>query len=97
MPTPPEVAVLLEKLAADTGDPAFARAARAIFQVSPGRPAVNDAAAIAEAEEIFESGRARSLNAAFMQVAAAVSPYGNLRSVAERLRRKHGAKNYPTN
>lgn len=92
-PTPAEVARELERLAETTGNIAFARAARALFQVEPpGRPAINDAAAIAEAVALFKSGQATSLHKAFLRVARAIDGYADPRSVAERLRRKFNAQ-----
>jgi hypothetical protein len=91
--TPRAVAVELEKLAAASGNAAFARAARALFQqTSTGRPAINDRRAIEEAVALFREGNARSMNAAFRQVAAAVHGFSNVRSVAERLRQKWKAR-----
>ena len=88
------VAAELERLAGETGDAAFLRAAQSLFQQPPGRPAINDEAALREADFLIESGRARSMRDALMRVARARSMHGNLRSIYDRLRRKAaGRKN----
>ncbi|PVE26435.1 hypothetical protein DC522_01340 [Microvirga sp. KLBC 81] len=82
----------LQTLAKKTGDAACARAARAMNQQSPGRPAMNDTKAIEEALDLFEQGEARSLSQALYRVARRLNPYGDRkswRSIAERLRRKY--------
>ena len=83
------MAAALRALSEATGEPAFCRAERALFQQPAGRPAINDAQAVAEAVDLFERGEARSLSDAFNQVARAKAPYGNRRSVAEWFRRNH--------
>lgn len=68
---------------------AFRRARRALAQASPGRPQLDDRRLLADACSLIESGRAKSAWQAFQLVARAVDPFGNTRSIAERLRRKH--------
>src|SRR4051812_43375661 len=69
-----EVAGILDHLCAQTGDPAYARAARTIFQQPPGRRPIDDRKAIQDAEELFREGKARSLHDARMQVASSLVP-----------------------
>jgi hypothetical protein len=86
-----EVAGILDHLCAQTGDPAYARAARTLFQQSPGRRPIDDRRAVQDAEELFKQGKARSRHDARMQVASSLAPYGTWRewcSIAERLRKK---------
>lgn len=87
-PSLDDVAAALEDLATRTGEIAFERAARALYQSSPGRKAVDDRAALAEVRWLLETGEARSLNDALRMVAKSLRGSGNIRSVAERLRRK---------
>lgn len=91
--TPAEVARELDRLAESSGNAAFRRAARALRQQDlAGRPAINDALAIEEALRLFRNGEARTMNAAFRQVARAIEGFSEPRSVVERLRRKWRAK-----
>lgn len=79
----------LAEIHRQTGVNSYARAARAIFQDSAaGRPAIDDRAALEEAQWLFESRRAPTLNCALLRVARAICGASSPRSVAERLRRK---------
>lgn len=81
----------LEVLALESGNPAFSRAARALYQQDGGRPSIDDRMAIAEARELLSTGKAKSVAQALAMVAKARSPAGDeraVRSMAERLRRK---------
>lgn len=93
-----EVAAELDRLAAQTGDPAYSKAARALLWDVPGRRPVNDDSAIEEAQWLMQSGAAKSLNAALRQVAKTRNSGASIRSVVERLRRKIAARRkiYPT-
>jgi len=89
-------AAALERLADASGDPAFRSAARALFQAGGerpakgGRPAKNDAGAIARAVEMAANGKAPSLAEAFRRVARARGvATDKVRGVAERYRRKY--------
>lgn len=82
------VAEMLEALADWSGDQAFRRAASALRQNFPGRPAVDDAAALAEAEALLKSGAEPTLNAAIRLVVKARADRPFRRAMFERLRRK---------
>jgi hypothetical protein len=90
-PTPEAVAAALERLAEVTGHDAFRRAARALFQDRPGQKPFNDDDMLAEADALSRSGAARSAWQAFCIVARAHGTRDQVRSIAERLRRKHAA------
>jgi len=81
------VADNLLRLAAETGDGRFRRAAGVLRGARGGAPARNDDALLAEARELYRAGSVRSWHAALRQVAA-TQPDGSLRSIVERLRRK---------
>lgn len=87
-PSIADVAAELERLAAETGDPAYSRAARALFWDTPGRRPINDAAAIAEAQWLVRTGGTKSLNAALRQIAKTFRTDVPIKSIVERLRRK---------
>jgi len=76
----------LQRLAEETEDPDLVRAARAAARRPSGRPAINDAAAVAEVRKLVATGQARSFRAVCWKVAR--TKPGNRRSTAERLRRK---------
>lgn len=84
----------IDRLADETGDPRLVRASRATRQLSPGRPSIDDRAAIAEAERLLATGKVRSKRAALLKVSRTIAVHGNVRSVYERLRlkMKKGAK-----
>lgn len=86
-----EVYDALEALSAETGQKAFSRAARALYQQQGGRPRYDDRMAIAEVEDLLASGRAKTLHQALMLVARARGPAGCEKSTTERLRRKFRA------
>lgn len=68
---------------------AWARAARAFFQaVSQGRPSIDDAAALDEAESMLVRGVVQTPRAALTRVARRLAKHSNPVSVYERLRRK---------
>lgn len=91
--TPRAVAVELQRLAEETGDAAFLRAARALLQERPGRRPIDDGKALGEVRWLVDTGAAGSLYAACRMVARAMgTPRRRERSVAERLRRKVGAQ-----
>lgn len=83
-----EAAEALQSMAEETGDKAYARAARTLHQLTGGRPPIDDSKAIAEAVNLYETGAVPSMNRAFGRVARGLNPYGNRRATAERLRRK---------
>ena len=83
-----DLVALLDRMADETNDVAVRRAARAIRHQPPGRPPINDDAALAEAERLLATGAARSMRAALMRVARVRAGHGNAKSVYERLRRK---------
>lgn len=87
-PSLSDLAADLERWAEETGNGAYLRAARALWQQPAGRPAIDDRQAIAEVNSHLETGRAQSLSQACMLVAQAIGPLGQERSTAERLRRK---------
>lgn len=88
-PSPAAVAAALDRLAAQTGDPAYARAAKALLALpSPGREPIDDALALAEAREILARNPGMSRWSALLLVARRLGPLGKERSTAERLRRK---------
>ncbi len=92
-PTRADVADYLNDLARRTGDRAFHRTARTLFQSqSAGRPTIDDRAAIAEAEALYATGKARSMWAAFIRVARSRYPSRRPKSVAERLQKKWRAQ-----
>lgn len=80
----------LEQLAAATGERRFLAAARALLRPSPpGKPPLDDADALREAEELLRSGVAKKLNAAFRIVARRLGVPPEARKAAcERWRRK---------
>lgn len=86
-----DVCLVLDELAARTGEPALRRAANALRQESPGRRALNDRRAIAEAESLFACGKAKTMRAAFTMVARTIRGPARTSSIAERLRRKWAA------
>jgi hypothetical protein len=86
-----DVAAFLEHLASVKQDRRYLSAARMV-RTPPGRPAIDDDAAIAEAENMFATGVVKSLNAGFLAVAQAYGRRRNAKSYAERLRRKRRKK-----
>lgn len=75
---------------------AWRRAERAFFQQSsPGRPAIDDRAALDEVQALMQSGRTK--HAALTKVSRRVAGHGSSKAVYERLRRKLAAKNHPQN
>jgi len=82
----------LRSLAKRTGEPAFMRAANALYQQPSGRPSINDHKLIEEARWLFEQGKAKSMNQALRKVAMTVVDEDGIKAVAERLRRKMAAE-----
>jgi hypothetical protein len=98
-PTPESIAAELERLAAElerlaeqTGHDGCRRAARALFQDRPGQKPFNDDDMLAEANALLRDGATRSAWQAFCIVARAHGSRDQVRSIAERLRRKHSAR-----
>lgn len=89
-PTRTDVAEILERLAKQTGDAAFSRAARALFQeTGPGRAAKNDRAALSEIAWLLQNGEARTFNRAAHHVGRSLGiERAKIGSFVERLRRK---------
>jgi hypothetical protein len=86
----------LKLIAVTTGDQSFARAARALVQLPPGRPSLDDRFSVDEVEMLIANKIVKSQRAACILVAKARYPGKNPRAVAERLRRKLKAKNSTT-
>lgn len=60
---------VLEGLAIVTGDKTYSRAARALEQLSPGRPSIDDRELLKQVERLLQSGRTRSVGDAVSRVA----------------------------
>lgn len=86
-----EVAAELERLADATGESAYRRAARALYQQPAGRPPVDDRNALAEVRWLISTGKVASTHAALLQVARAICGRNSIRATAERLRKKLAA------
>lgn len=80
--TPAAVCALLNRLADETGDDAFRRAARALRQLPPGRAPIDDDALLRQVRRLLDDRKAISTRHALMIVA-----HGD-RAIVERLRRK---------
>lgn len=92
--SPDDIGELLDRLAIETGNPIwraqFHRMLRARFQQSPGRPQIDDRWKLADARALLESGAARSFHGACIRIARQFSgEERRVKSIAERLRRKH--------
>lgn len=88
-PTPHAVAGALEALAARTGDPAYARAAKALLApLSPGRTPADDRLPLAEVKDLLARGKAKTKWQACCLVARRLGPIGHEVSTAKRLQRK---------
>ena len=83
------VASELASLAEMTGSGRLRHAAAVLRGKIGGRPAFDAESAIAEAENLYREGRARTLNRAFLMVALTMQTAAKPKSVAEILRRKH--------
>lgn len=78
----------IDRIADETGDPRLVRASRATRQMSPGRPAIDDAGALAEAKRLLQTGVVPTRRAACMKVAKTHGLHKKPHSFVERLRRK---------
>jgi hypothetical protein len=84
-----EIAAVFERVAADTGDAAWSRAALALKQPKQaGRHSIDDTAALDEMAWLLASENARSVEQASVLVAAALQGEHSVRAAAERLARK---------
>lgn len=88
VPTLKEVSDALREWFEISGDPAFLRAERALWQQQPGRPKIDDNWAIYQAEELIVEGCAKSLNGALSILARATVAVEERKAFIERLRRK---------
>ena len=93
-PIPADIAEYIERLAAGAADDAeraaYLRAARAMSQHQAGRPPEDDSGDLEEAAALRAAGKARSVWRSFVLVARKYSgDPREIRSRAERLRRKH--------
>jgi hypothetical protein len=87
--SPAAVASFLDRLADETGDDAFRRAARAMRQPPPGRSPIDDDAMLRRVHEFIDGGKARSMRHALTIVARDAADDGKgERAIIERLRRK---------
>lgn len=88
-PSPAAVAAALDRLAVQTGDPAYARAAKALLApVSPGRTPEDDRLPLAEVKDLMARGKAKTKWQACCMVARRLGPIGHDVSTAKRLQRK---------
>lgn len=88
-PSPAAVAAELDRLAAQTGDACYARAARVLLQAtSPGRTSQDDRLPLAEVKDLLARGKAKSEWQACCMVARRLGPLGREVSTAKRLQRK---------
>lgn len=88
-PSPAAIAAQLDRLAARTGNAAYARAARALLQAtSPGRTPEDDRLALAEVKDLLARGKAKTKWQACCLVARRLGPIGKETSTAKRLQRK---------
>lgn len=88
VPTLEEVSDALRNWFELSGNPAFQRAERALWQQQPGRPEIDDGWAIYQAQELITEGCAKSLNEALGILARASVPTAERKAFIERLRRK---------
>jgi hypothetical protein len=91
-----EIAAVFERVAADTGDAAWSRAALALRRKREGRPSNNDDASLNEMAWLLASKNARSVEHAAWLVAATLQGEHSVRAAAERLARKFRAIKFPT-
>ena len=87
-----EIAAVLERLAADTGDAAWLRAALAL-RPKRGRRSIDDNASLDEAEWLMETGKARSFEDAAGIVAATLPGEQSFSAARERLADKLRKRN----
>lgn len=84
-----EIAAIFERLAADTGDATWSRAAHALTQPKKERrPLIDDDASLNEMAWLLASENARSVEQASGLVAATLEGEHSVRAAAERLARK---------
>jgi hypothetical protein len=88
-----EIAAVFERLAADTGDAAWLRAALALTRPKQkGRQSIDDSAALDEMAWLRENGKARSVEQAAGLVAATLTGEHSVTSARDRLARKYRNK-----
>jgi phage head maturation protease len=81
--------VLIDQADNQDSRKAWVRAERAFFQTVPtGRPAIDDDAALAEAQLLLQAGNAQSVRHAALLVARRLSRHGDPNTLADRLRKK---------
>ena len=86
-----EVASILEKLALQSGDRAFSRAAAALVRLDYGRKPLPDDGALSEMSYLLETGRAKTAEQAAGFVAASMSGQ-SFEATRTRLARKYRRK-----
>jgi hypothetical protein len=84
-----DIAAVFERLAADTGDAAWLRAALALKRPKqPGRHSIDDTASLDEMAWLIENHKARSIEQAAGLVAATLPGEQSAAAARERLARK---------